>query len=234
MLDSPAGIADKAKAGEVDAAIISVAEVAPLGDDWIPLGPYGIATRSLAQSVLLFSTTDWKHLRFKTIYVTPESRTSLHLLRILLCWKHHVYDYTITDKESIADAWLWIGDRALGEMNSKPSPYIFDLGKEWTEWQHMPFVFARWMVKRQIPENVRAEIGYHLGRALEHNLLQLPDLVMRFPNRVLPPKQAVTYLRGFIYRFGPTEDAGLQRFLEYLTQGPQETPHLPLYARRIG
>ena len=216
VYDSPAGISERARRGDLHVAIVSVTDVFALESEWEPLGPYGIATRSRAQSVLLFSERPWAELGGAPIYVTPESRTSVRLLEIILREKHGVPDFRFTDEPERAVAHLWIGDRAIRHMReAHRAPHVYDLGEEWTNWQYLPFVFARWIVRRDVPSSCRADFGYRLGRVLEANLKDLEPLVEPYRD-LMPPEEAVFYLRGFIYRFGPTEDKGLARFRDYL------------------
>jgi len=216
VYDSPAGISERARRGDLHVAIVSVTDVFALEDAWEPLGPYGIATRSRAQSVLLFSDRRWSELGGGTIYVTPESRTSVRLLEIILREKHGIHDFRFTDDPEEAIARLWIGDRAIRRMrDAQHTPYMYDLGEEWTTWQYLPFVFARWIVRKDVPSSCRANFGYRLGRVLESNLKNLKPLVEPY-RELMSSEEAVFYLRGFIYRFGPTEDKGLARFRDYL------------------
>lgn len=224
--DTPAGIADRARQGNLDVAIVSVTEVFDLEEQWEPLGPYGIATRSRAQSVILFSRRPIESLDGYPIYLTPASRTSVKLLSIICRQKYRHENLLFTHDPDRAEAWLWIGDEAIRRLRAESKPeFIYDLGEEWTEWQYLPFVFARWIIRRDLPESVKADFGYRLGRVLEANLKNLEALVQPYQH-LMPVEEAVFYLRGFIYRFGPTEDKGLARFRDYLES--IDHPAIPL------
>jgi chorismate dehydratase len=78
-------------------------------------------------------------------------------------------------------AGLVIGDRALEQR--KISTFIFDLGSEWRAITGLPFVFAAWISKKQLPDefiqlfNEANAVGLqHIDEIVAENPFDLYDL----------------------------------------------------------
>ena len=69
------------------------------------------------------------------------------------------------------DAVLLIGDEALrrNKFGLPGFELVFDLAKEWYEWQKLPFVFAVWALKKSLPPESRRELTYLLESSLDQN-----------------------------------------------------------------
>src|SRR5207244_3518109 len=74
---------------------------------------------------------------------------------------------------------LLIGDEALrGALDENlrhEFPVIADLGEEWFRWQGLPFVFARWMVGKNISPEDKLRLSEFLDRNLRADLSSLAD-----------------------------------------------------------
>ncbi|MCS7311798.1 MAG: hypothetical protein NZ742_02625 [Acidobacteria bacterium] len=113
----------------------------------------------------------------------------------------------------------WLRDRTFqlpdgrmtaGEavVRAQAFPFMYDLGDEWTRWQGRPFVFARWVVRRDRPAAWRRAWYERLSAALE---AYLPQLYGGGPVDGLRPWQ-IEYLRRFEYRLSPAALDGWERF----------------------
>ena len=231
----PRALGRAAEEGEIDAGLMSIADTFR-NPAFEPLGDLGIALDGPAHSVLLFSAKPVARLNGATIGITGETSTSYPLLRLLLDGYYGVapsmYIRRPQGPEASDDAILLIGDAALRraaqsglepdrrdysgaafELHSdrfkEPYQYVLDLSAAWKSWQDMPFVFARWMVRRGTPRADRVMLVEALLQSLDSNLRRLDELAAANAERAdLSGEGAYAYLMGFTYRFGdPGEDA---------------------------
>lgn len=227
VMAAPRRLAGLVGRGEVDAALVASRDAHALADRFRPLGDLGIARHGAVESVLLFSRVPATSLAGRRVALTGESRTSRALLRILLRRALGVRDPVYVDDPEAADAWLAIGDTALVARAARAWPRVLDLGEAWAAWTGLPFVYARWVVRRDLP----AAAGRALAGALAASLARGVALPAVLP-RGVTPAAAANYLAGFVYRLGPPELAGLRRFHEELER---HDLHRPLAdGRRLG
>jgi chorismate dehydratase len=143
---TPAVLADRLAAGELDVALLPVIELARIpGLELVP--GLGIVTDGPSRSVLLVSSCPPDAI--ESIALDPDSRTSNALARVLLAevWKcrPRIRAGRPSLEESLdeADAAVRIGDKAL--FDALPSgAHVHDLGEAWTNETRLPFVFAAW------------------------------------------------------------------------------------------
>src|SRR5207253_8734292 len=84
----------------------------------------------------------------RTVAVTPESATSVVLVRVLLPEAEQV------PLGEAADAKLLIGDAALKSAFEDPTPH-HDLGRLWLERTGLPMVFAVWACPDPPPDGLQ-------------------------------------------------------------------------------
>jgi predicted solute-binding protein len=100
---------------------------------------------------------------------------------------------------------------------NEPFRHVLDLAAAWKAWQGMPFVFARWMVRREIDSDARRELLQLLTETLEDNLRHLDRLAAEHATRGgLSEKGAFAYLMGFTYKFGAAGESAIARFRSLL------------------
>ncbi|GBC85164.1 Chorismate dehydratase [bacterium HR11] len=230
VVASPRALVEFARAGRLDVAILPVVDVPTLADRYEPLGDLGLAVAGPVWSVLLLARRPIEALNGARICATPESSTSVRLLTVLLRDRYGVRDWQWSPTPEAADAWLVIGDTALaiywdrqsghtgiresGHSGVRESggartfPFMYDLADEWTRWQGRPFVFARWVARRDRPAAWRRAWYERLLAALEAHL---PRLHGSGPVDGLRPRQ-IAYLRRFEYRLSPAALDGWVRF----------------------
>lgn len=143
----PGPLAAKLVTGELDVALIPVAEQLRYGLH--PIGALGIACRGSVQSVQLWH--DGPRAALTRILVPQHSRSSVLLLRLLLphwgCPDAKLVPTPGLDdvSEPPVEPALIIGDAALRCLGAgRPST---DLGAAWHELTGLPFVFARWAAR---------------------------------------------------------------------------------------
>jgi chorismate dehydratase len=191
--------------GEIDIAPISSIEYARHADELRLLPRLCVSSEGAVDSIQLVSRVPLERIR--TVAVTPESATSVVLVRVLLPEAEHV------PLGEPADATLLIGDAALRSAFEDPTPH-HDLGRLWRERTGLPMVFALWAAREPCAPGLLE---------LEDALVASVRLARAEPERLAreaserygyPPGFLARYFEKLRYRFGPRERAGLLTFLE--------------------
>jgi chorismate dehydratase len=168
---------------------------------------------------LLFSNRLIKDLDAATVGITEQSSTSVLLLKLLFEEKYSIFPSKYLQEKS-GDAWLVIGDDALREKKKKSYSYMYDLGEEWWLWQNLPFVFARWVVRKNLPSNTKENL-YNIVKISLHKNLENLDIIassMAKKYSVLSEEEILNYLQGFTYSIGNIEDKSMNIFQSLLSQ----------------
>jgi chorismate dehydratase len=233
---APKKMGELAKQGKIDAGPISLADSFALEDHFVLLGNLGIAVHSSAKSVLLFSKKPILSLMDCTIGITPDTATSSELLRVILQQKYNIHTHFEIGFNDSQNAWLLIGDEALkavSKINFRETfSYMFDLGEEWQSWKNLPFVFARWMIRKDTDPALKEELENWLLMNVNKALAN-PDQVLDWYKRTRGwnYSKAKDYLSAFQYHLGEKEQKAITTFTRYLDQLKSSyllTPSLPL------
>lgn len=206
-------------AGEIDAAPCSSIEYARHAGEYDVL-PFTIASRGPVQSILFECRRAPESLDGALVALPSASATSVVLLRILLerHWgvqpRFRPFEQASEDPFTAgADAALWIGDVALRRAAS-PGHACHDLGRVWLEWTGLPFAFALWQVRRELPTAERERL-HELLRASRAWFLERADrLALEYSPRFgVPPARLLAYWSSLIYELDDDVLRGLSRFL---------------------
>jgi len=214
-----------AEKGQIDAGPFSLMDYFRL-EDSVELMGWCIATRDQVKSVLLFSKEGWLGLEGRTIGITDDSSTSAKLLKVLLEKKHGVRArfeqlHSGVNDYSKYDAVLLIGDEALRHNKGGLAGFelVFDLAKEWYDWQRLPFVFAVWGMKKSLPESKKEEFTSALSISLEKSEQDIVRIAATYGRGLmLTEDETHEYLAGFNYRLGDRERESMCRFSELVTE----------------
>lgn len=213
---APRDLGREAETGSVDLGLMATGDFLRLRDRFEMLAPMGVAARGPVQSVLLFSRRPAGALGGAMISVTPETSTSIRLLKLLLGVRRGLTDVRFVRglEPAQADAWLLIGDHAMTTRNRPPEGFVhtLDLGADWLEWTGLPFVYAAWVVRSSLEPALKAELRSFLEASLAAGLASLPEVARKSAVAGWSPAEMEGYLRRFHYRFGPEDLQGLQRF----------------------
>jgi chorismate dehydratase len=217
----PRELGREAEAGEVDLGLMAAADFLRLSDRFELLGSMGVAARGPVQSVLLFSRRPPGSLAGSLVSVTPETSTSIRLLRLLLDVRRGLEGvrYVRGLEPSQADALLMIGDNAMRMRRKRPEgfTYTLDLGDDWLEWTGLAFVYAVWAVRTSLEPELKRELREFLEASLAAGLASLPEIARGLTEPGWSAEETEAYLRRFHYRLGPDDLEGLARF-EALTR----------------
>ncbi len=130
---------------ELDIAPIPSIEYARNADRLRILPRLCVSSEGAVDSIQLVTKISFGQIR--SVAVTPESATSVVLVRILLPKAE------IVPLGFDADATLLIGDAALRSAFEDPTPH-FDLGRLWLDRTGLPMVFAVWAAPEPVVEGL--------------------------------------------------------------------------------
>jgi chorismate dehydratase len=211
IFEHPARLADLLAAGQIDVALVPVFEALRQPDFPVADG-VSISSRGPVYSVVLAHRGPIGEL--KAVWLDPASRTSNNLLRCTLAEFHGIRpEYRggeapseIGDHEGV----LLIGNQAIRHRQvPRAGDQYLDFGEEWLARTGLPFVYAVWQIRAEIPhpakvaEALRAMKCAGVRRAREIAHLQ----------RDFAPAFAEHYLTAHIkFDLGDQEKAGLTRF----------------------
>jgi len=216
------------KYNEVIAAAVPVGGLPELGGLVDFLGTFGIGARERSMSILFFSDRPLADMGSATrIRVTEESASSVRLLYLLMVYHRGLDDLPrLAAPGEAADGELLIGDQALlrmyterretrGDVWSAAGTVVTDLACEWFARHQLPFVFARWVVRKDAPPRARASLESWLSefKAREEEMLEkaVPGAARKLN---LEPQTVRAYFRLLRRCLDETDLAGQALFLE--------------------
>ncbi len=211
----------KASSGEIAAGLLPIVDFFRLEETFERIGRFGIAVRGRARSVLLFSRKPIRQLEGCTIAVTEETSTSAVLLRLLLEQRYRITPASYVRGQHVdADAQLLIGDEALRFQHANARyPYEIDVAFEWWLWQHLPFVFAVWAIRKDASPQDKKQVEMALIKSLGGNMGQMELIAQEHASGLgVPAAELQTYLASFIYRLSQPEEEGIKRFRAFVEQ----------------
>jgi len=211
--------------GLIDAGLFSLRDYLRQADTLELMG-WCIATRDQVKSVMLFSKEGWADLEGKTIAITDDTATSVKLLRVLLAKKYGVRAKFVRLHSGVNDcsgydAVLLIGDEALRRNKSGLDGFelVFDLAREWYDWQKLPFVFAVWAVRKNVPEKEKEFLRRSLQRSLDSSESDLAGVGGPHGHSIgLTEEETQEYLEGFNFRLGDREREAIAAFEKLLPE----------------
>ncbi|MCX8057586.1 MAG: menaquinone biosynthesis protein [Ignavibacteria bacterium] len=212
------------KDGNIDAGIVSLVDFFEKENDFTYL-KYGIVGNKNVKSVLLYSKFPIEQLDKKSIAVTDETSTSFRLLQVLLELKYGLDVVYVREKISARektlpnfDAFLTIGDEALKFLKNKLDGfnYIYDLAQLWYDWKNLPFVFAVWAVKKDLPQTKIDALDKLLNDALNKFFSSTTEIEEYYNVKIgFTQKEIQDYLNNIVYRLGEKEIQSISLFKEY-------------------
>lgn len=167
--DVPSECARKVLSGEADIGLIPVAAVKQMKSFHIA-GDFCVGATGPVYSVALYSNTPVEEV--SRIYLDSSSRSSVALLKILARekWKINPVwceDIDLPDTRiKHGDSALVIGDRTF-TLEGK-FVYKYDLAQAWVEHTGLPFVFACFVSREQLPASFIADLNASMRYGTEH------------------------------------------------------------------
>jgi len=217
----PREMGRQAASGEVAAGLLPLIDFLRLQDRFERLGPFGIAVRGRARSVMLFSRKPIRQLDGAAIALTEETSTSAILLRLLLEHRYQLSPAAYRRGTDLTgDALLLIGDEALRFQETNTQyPFEIDLAFEWWLWQHLPCVFAVWAIRKDVSAQEKKELQLALSGSLGMSQSQHAAIAHEWALSLgVPAKELADYLGRFVYRFSAPEEEGIARFNQLVNE----------------
>ena len=203
--------------GEIDGGPVPLANCFRLEDRFQYVAGFCLAAWEKSGSIFLHCREPFAELKGARISIPSESVTSVDLLRVLLALKYEVQPLAFVTPEDPHEALLLDGDQGLRRRRGvRGYPHRYDLGEEWNRWTGLPFVFARWMARRDMEATDAALLENTLYVGLEEGVDALFHLSEPRDNLLMLAKDVLEYIQGFRYFMGLSEYKSVALFREYL------------------
>jgi chorismate dehydratase len=229
----PSFLNDSLAKGAIDVSPSSAFEYLFHAERYTILPGLSISSDGPVQSVLLVSPVELQDLpgflaeNGNRVHVTGASATSVGLLKILwsLAWNLDQPEWKVVQPgEGLGKGlpFLEIGDRALKIFSERPDEWhIIDLGQAWKSWTGLPFVFALWIVRRDLAPGKQAMLVKLAKRLLEikKNVPEhLETLLDQAGDKGFSRKVLRAYWHVMSYELGDQEQASLALYAHYCTR----------------
>lgn len=206
--------------GGIDVSPCSSIEYAKSPENYLIIPGVSISSQKEVKSVCLFSKCSIEYLKGKKIFLTADSGTSVVLLKIILK-KFFNMNVFYTNDEKDCDGNLYIGDKALFKYYSREYKYVYDLGKLWHEFTHLPFVFALWLVNTNCCKNSAEDLDDFVDLLLKiksESKKNLSALIDFYCFKGLSSYQIIDYWEIIDYRLDESHIKGLEKYYELAHQ----------------
>ncbi len=211
LLAPPARCAALLEAGEVDISLTPVAALPALQPVQL-ISDYCLGAVGPVRTVVLLSDSPLENIH--TVYLDPQSRTSVQLARVLAKEFWHI----TPSFEPLADTVfplkagegvVLIGDKVFS--HERQFAYCYDLSDAWIRFTGKPFVFAAWATRKKID----ASFIQLFNEALAYGVAHIAEAVA-VEASTFDASLAVDYLTNNMnYLFDERKREGLQEFLGY-------------------
>jgi chorismate dehydratase len=218
-LDHPAALCRKLDRRDLDVALVSSLEFLRRPIYRIVDG-VSISSRGEVYSVIVAHAGELAGV--EQIELDPASETSVALLRCLLAQRGLTPGFVEAGAPATpqskarglpeaysSSARLLIGDQAIRFRREYPDYPVWELGEEWSNVAHLPFVFALWLIRPEVRD--AEEIAGALRQLRDRNLQNLDDLVSS-QTQVSPEFCREYYREHLFFDFAEREKAGLREF----------------------
>ena len=217
--DHPSALCQRLAKGQLDVALVSSFEflrnpIYRIVDD------VSISSDGPVYSVVVAHRGEFSNI--EEIELDPASETAVNLLRCLLAELGLTARLTggVPGSAGLPRARLIIGDQAISFRQNHADEFQFwDLGEQWKKLTGLPFVYALWLTRPEVPD--AKSIAQRLRGLRDENLADIPAIVSDAAAGVADNNPAIArefldryyheYLR---FGFGTRERQGLQTFAD--------------------
>lgn len=215
----PADLAGLLEAGEVDAALVPVVDVARSAGVWKPVSDACIGSDGETLTVRVFSKVPPEQI--EVLHVDRDSHTSVALSRLIWTnmYRRPIRLETMPPVERLGEceSVLLIGDKVV----TTPMPgfdHQIDLGEAWKRWIGLPFVFAVWAAPAD--RDTDGSWGRLLSDTRDRGLARVKGIATEFaPPRGWPIPLAVEYLtQRLMFTLTPEARQGMAKFIQLLQE----------------
>ena len=213
-LDVPSICAEKLKNGTADLALVPVGALKEI-KDFHYITDYCIGAVGEVKTVLLLSKVPLE--RISHVYLDFDSRTSVELVKVLARNYWHInpqWQNLKSGQSGIAqdyESLVAIGDKTF---ELRPHyPFVYDLAEAWISFTGLPFVFAVWVSRKKLPDDVRLSFTKALAYGVSHKR----ECIDYFRDKLPSFNDCLSYLENNIsYEFDQKKREGLEAFLSFL------------------
>jgi chorismate dehydratase len=217
--DHPSALCQRLAKGQLDIALVSSFEflrnpIYRIIDD------VSISSDGAVYSVVVAHRGEFSDI--EEIELDPASETAVNLLRCLLAELGLRLRLTgdSTDTAGSRRARLIIGDQAIRFREKHADQFQFwDLGEEWKKLTGLPFVYALWLIRPEVPD--AKSIAQRLRRLRNENLADIQVIVSDAVVGAADNKEDITqefldryYNECLRFGFGTREKQGLRTFAD--------------------
>ena len=214
IMDIPSKCMGYFLSGDADIALVPVATL--LNQEGFKIiTDYCIGCVGEVRTVAIFSKS--KISDIKRIYLDKDSRTSQLLVKIL-CRKYWEIDPVFEQKNvreldtsdlSEDTAILMIGDKVFDAEGR--FEYAYDLGEEWQKMTGLPFTFAVWIARENVPEEVISD----LNKSLSIGVNDIQGVVGKNQHLDLRFNLSEYFKKHIDYRFDDGKKESLKLYNDY-------------------
>ena len=217
--DHPSALCQRLASGQLDVALVSSFEFLrnPI---YRIIDGVSISSDGPVHSVVVAYRGAFSDI--EQIELDPASETAANLLRCLRAELRSTAWLTGGDSQSagLPRARLIIGDQAIRFRQNHADAYQFwDLGEQWKKLTGLPFVYALWLIRPEVPD--AKSIAQRLRVLRDQNLADIPAIVSDAVADLGDNKQEITpefldryYTEHLRFGFGTREKRGLQTFAD--------------------
>jgi predicted solute-binding protein len=192
--------------GRLDAGLVPIYSILENAGAYHIADGYAIGSLNIVYSVILAHSIPV--VRIKTVALDPASRTSNHLVQVLLQKYFRISPRYVSAGEP-ADAQVIIGDPAIAYRQAHPDGRFLDLAQTWHSHTGLPFVFAAWAIRRDAPDP--KGIAKELRAAGSSGLVERPSMAKtKFEHRYL--------YEHLYYHLGAPQKRAIDQFAADLTE----------------
>lgn len=210
-LEHPSALARDLSAGLLDAALVPTFEVLE-HPHYTLVDNVAIASNGPVFSVVLIYRGNLRDIR--SVKLDPASRTSQNLIRVILAEFHDLHPKFGAEGE----AELIIGNQAIEYRENHdhdPEIHVLDLGEEWKRCTGLPFVYAMWALRSDLPD--LPEVA-HAFRALKDNGIANLEAVIADDDTGTPEFRRRYLTEHIRFDLGDEEKRGIARYRELLAK----------------
>lgn len=212
-LDVPSICAEKLKNGTVHLALVPVGALREIGQ-FHYISDFCIGAVGEVKTVLLLSKVPLDQIT--RIYLDFDSRTSVELVKVLAQHYWHIGPRWEKLKAGQAaspddiESLVAIGDKTF--RLRQDFEYIYDLAGEWINFTKLPFVFATWVSREKLPDDVLDQFS----RAIAFGVGHKRECLEYFKDKLPVHDDCLSYLENNIsYDFDDKKKEGLRKFLNF-------------------
>ncbi len=217
LKDVPQALRD----GEINAGPVSLVDSFALENICVPVAGFCLSASDKAGSNLLYSKKPMEELSGAAIAAATADSTTQKLFQVLLAQKYNGNADSFVAVPDEHDAFVISGDNALRRRRgARGYGHRYDLGEEWHAMTGLPFVFARWMARKELSEEDTLLVEDTLYVGLEDGVDSLFHLADPKDHLLMMARDIVDYIIGYRYFVGLSERKSIDLFKEYLAKLP--------------